>query len=272
MNFGFANYDSHHNQTGRLKNNKNPWEDSIFGSEAEIEGVSSSQRDFMQMPQQFDTNGFPSSVKHFGQSRRLTLGDTSNDLKIQDSIETSIALIEQLKPARTRLNIKGTHFKKEKILDADALDPASYKFLESKTLDRHQKSFLMQSKHRKVDEMTCVGFKPKSQFYRKEANPLDRAPAIAHHPELDKKLKSFYKVPARKFSVSRPIDAKETFIASGGPSSHIISAREITRQKFLSPDAERDYKLNAYLQNDLPFMAHHNVSTGQSKLNGMNAT
>ncbi len=46
-------------------------------------------------------------------------------------------MLEQFNPARTKLNIKGTHFKKAKILDANALDPESYKFLESKTLDRH---------------------------------------------------------------------------------------------------------------------------------------
>ena len=138
-------------------------------------------------------------------------------------------MLEQFNPARTKLNIKGTHFKKAKILDANALDPESYKFLESKTLDRHQKSFLRQAKYRKTDELTCQGFKPKSEFHRREANPLDKAPFEPLHPELDKKLKNFFKVPARKFSVTRPIDTKETMIASGGPSAHIISARAMAR-------------------------------------------
>lgn len=60
-------------------------------------------------------------------------------------------------------------------------------------------------------------------------NPLDYAPSVAVQPELDKKLKSFYKVPARKHSINRAIDAKETFIASGGPSAHIVSARTTAR-------------------------------------------
>ena len=54
-------------------------------------------------------------------------------------------------------------------------------------------------------------------------NPLDFAPSVAVQPELDNKIKSFYKVPARKFSINRAIDSKETFIASGGPSAHIVS-------------------------------------------------
>ena len=48
-------------------------------------------------------------------------------------------------------------------------------------------------------------------------------------------LKSFYKIPARRFSINRPIDSKETFIASGGPSKHFVSARAVGRQKFLLP-------------------------------------
>ena len=132
-------------------------------------------------------------------------------------------------------------------MEADSLDPASYKFLEPQKLDRHTKSFLMQAKFRKMDELSPRGFKPTSQFYRQEMNPLDYAPSVAVQPELDNKLKSFYKVPAQKYSINRAIDSKETFIASGGPSSHFVSARSIAREKFV-----RENQNNAF-DNMLPF-------------------
>lgn len=77
--------------------------------------------------------------------------------------------------------------------------------------------------------MIPAGFKPKNKFYRGEANPLDRAPVVAVHPELDSKVKQFYKVNMRKWSVTRPIDTKESFIASGGPSKHFVSQRAVGR-------------------------------------------
>ena len=40
------------------------------------------------------------------------------------------------------MEIKGTHFVQEKIMDANCLDPASYKLLEPKHYDRHMKAFL----------------------------------------------------------------------------------------------------------------------------------
>ena len=107
--------------------------------------------------------------------------------------------------------------------------------LEPKRLDRHTKAFIRESKTKKIDSLTPRGNKPTSQFCRQECNPLDYAPSVAVHPELDSKLKSFYKVSARKHSINRPIDEKETFIASGGPSSHIVSARAVARQRFLAP-------------------------------------
>ena len=127
------------------------------------------------------------------------------------------------------MHLKATHFKKNKMADANPLDKASYKFLESDRIDRHMKTFMMQTKFKKVDELTPRGFKPRSQFHREECNPLDIAPAVAMHPELDGKLKTFFKGSAKKFSVNRPIDSKETFIASGGPSQYIVSAREVGR-------------------------------------------
>ena len=75
----------------------------------------------------------------------------------------------------------------------------------------------------KIDEMTPAGFKPRSTFFREAANPLDRAPTVTKNPELDSKVKSFYKVKERKWSVNRPIDTTESFIASGGPSKHFVS-------------------------------------------------
>jgi len=60
------------------------------------------------------------------------------------------------------MDLKATHFMRDKIMDADALDPASYKFLEPKKLDRHTKSFLFQAKFRKMDNLQPRGFKPKS--------------------------------------------------------------------------------------------------------------
>ena len=135
------------------------------------------------------------------------------------------------------MDFKSTHFTREKIMDANSLDPESYKLLQPKKLDRHTRSFLMQQKFKKMDSLTPRGFKPTSQFYRKELNPLDLAPSVAVEPTLDSKLKSFYKVPKRKFSINRPIDSKETFIASGGPSKHFVSARTVAREKFLSPVA-----------------------------------
>ena len=117
-------------------------------------------------------------------------------------------------------------------MEANSLDPASYKLLEPKVVDRHTKAFFRQSNKKCKDEMSPRGFKPTSTFFRKESNPLDRAPSVALHPILDKKLKKFYKVPARKHSINRPIDSKETFIASGGPSAYFVSARNEGRQKF----------------------------------------
>ena len=105
--------------------------------------------------------------------------------------------LQDLQPTRQKMDLKATHFWREEIMDYNALDPASYKFLEPnhEKLDRHTKTFLMQAKFKKIDEMTPRGFKPTSQFYRREMNPLDFAPAVAVQPELDNKLKSFYKVP-----------------------------------------------------------------------------
>ena len=60
------------------------------------------------------------------------------------------------------MDLKATHFLRDKIMDADALDPASYKMLEPKKLDRHTKSFLMQAKFKKIDELSPRGFKPTS--------------------------------------------------------------------------------------------------------------
>ena len=150
------------------------------------------------------------------------------------------------------MEIKRTHFVRDEIMDADCLDPASYKLLEPKQLDRHMKAFLREAKTKKTDELSPRGFKPKSQFYRREANPIDKAPSIALHPMLDFKLKSFYKVPERKFSITRPIDSKETFIASGGPSAHIVSARAVNRTKFLLPKNKFSEMLG---QTDFPSMS-----------------
>ena len=146
------------------------------------------------------------------------------------------------------MDIKSTHFIKAPILECSPLDPNSYKMLEPKVLDRHQKHFRAMAKRVKIDEMTPAGFKPKSTFFREEANPLDRAPAVAKHPGLDSKVKSFYKVKERKFSVSRPIDTTESFIASGGPSMHFVSQREVGRQKFLSPFSAREQNEDALKQ------------------------
>lgn len=137
-------------------------------------------------------------------------------------------------------------------MDANSLDPASYKLLEPKQLDRHMKAFLRMAKVKETDELSPRGFKPKSQFFRREANPLDKASSVPLQPEFDKKLKSFYKVPKRKFSITRPIDSKETFIASGGPSVHIVSARAVARAKFLLPTN----KLSKIIrQTDFPSMS-----------------
>ena len=92
------------------------------------------------------------------------------------------------------MDIKSTHFLKAPILDYSPLDPNSYKFLESQVPDRHQRHFMAMARRVKVDEMTPAGFKPKSMFHRQEANPLDRAPNIAKNPELDNKVKAFFKV------------------------------------------------------------------------------
>ena len=60
------------------------------------------------------------------------------------------------------MDLKATHFTRHEIMDANALDPASYKFLEPKKLDRHTKTFLMQAKYKKMDDLSPRGFKPKS--------------------------------------------------------------------------------------------------------------
>lgn len=148
------------------------------------------------------------------------------------------------------MDLKATHFLRNEILDADAVDPNSYKFLEPKKLDRHTKAFLKQAKFKKIDELSPRGFKPKSQFYRKEMNPLDYAPSVPVQPDLDRKLKQFYKGSTRKFSINRAIDSKETFIASGGPSSHFVSARSIARQKFLAPHIAQALNMDAFLGNE----------------------
>lgn len=70
-------------------------------------------------------------------------------------------------------------------MEANSLDPASYKLLEPKEQDRHTKSFFRQSKRKRKDEMSPRGFKPTSTFFRREANPLDKAPSVALHPILD---------------------------------------------------------------------------------------
>ena len=150
--------------------------------------------------------------------------------------------VEDLSPQRTKLDIGSTYFNKNPILDYSPLDPKSYKLLEPKTMDRHQKRFMRLAKKHKYDEMQPAGFKPRSTFLRQECNPLDYAPTTQVHPELDDKLKKFYKVSERKWSVNRPIDSKESFIASGGPSLHFVSSRELGRQKFLSPFNSRNQK------------------------------
>lgn len=162
-----------------------------------------------------------------------------------------------LSPQRTKIDIGSTYFSKAPILDYSPLDPKSYKLLEPKTLDRHQRRFNRIKKRTNADEMQPAGFKPRSNFFREECNPLDRAPTIAIDSELDGKLKKFYRNKERKFSVTRPIDSKESFIASGGPSMHFVSSRELGRQKFLSPfgnQIDRDKRLVKMKKNDLPMI------------------
>ena len=132
------------------------------------------------------------------------------------------------------MTLARTHFFYSDILDASSLDKSSYEYLESKLPHRHLRSIMMNKKLRDRHEVSPRGFKPTQTFRRDGAlNPLDYAPSVVKHPELDPKLKQFYKVKARKHSINKPIDASESFLASGGPSNHFVTARENKRLSFV---------------------------------------
>ena len=75
--------------------------------------------------------------------------------------------------------------------------------------------------------------KQKATFTQDFVLPIDQAPSKVMNLELHRKIESFYKVKARKHSVNKPIDASESFLASGGPSTLLVAERNLKRLEFL---------------------------------------
>ena len=58
--------------------------------------------------------------------------------------------------------------------------------------------------------------------------------------EFKDKIEAFYKNKDRKRSITKPIDASESFLASGGPSKLMVVERNLKRLDFL----QRPHKLH----------------------------
>ena len=85
----------------------------------------------------------------------------------------------------------------------------------------------------KTHNKRTKSFHQTQSFTQDVLNPLDYAPSETFNLELKSKIDSFYKYKPRKHSINKPIDASESFIASGGPSTLLVVERNMKRLEFL---------------------------------------
>lgn len=137
--------------------------------------------------------------------------------------------MEQLLPNRLKLDIKSTHFVKNKFSQINPLSPESYKFLEDPIEIRKGAGCLT----KRQSESLPRGFKPSSTFTPHKPDLLG-PPGSYVNSELQYKLTNFFKFKKRVHSITRPIDPSENQFASGGPSKRMIRERIRNRRNFLA--------------------------------------
>ena len=144
-----------------------------------------------------------------------------------------------------KLDIKSTHFIKNKLSQINPLSPESYRFLEDPIAIRKG----VDSVKKRKSESLPRGFKPSSTFPPHKPDLLN-PPGAYVNSELQYKLTNFFKFKKRVHSITRPIDPSESQFASGGPSNRIIRERIRNRRNFVAQDAREALMLGGEPQAD----------------------